>query len=64
MSIPSGLDETETKIMERRRKLAIRIMNDMDILNISRGQGEEKDDESMVDVYDRVTEKKIDKRNF
>jgi hypothetical protein len=62
LSIPSGLNDSETKIMEKRRKLAIRIMNDMDILNISRGQGEEKDDERMVDVYDRVTEKKIDRR--
>ena len=42
-TIPSGMDPAETKHILKRRKLALKIMSDMNILDIARGRMEEQD---------------------
>lgn len=42
--IPDGLDEADTKLMERRRKETIRTMNAMSVLDIAQGVAEQQEE--------------------
>lgn len=51
VSIPPGLDANEKKSMEQRRKIAIRTMEAMSVLEISAGQMEDGEDEENGDEF-------------
>lgn len=41
--MPPGLDTTETKILQQRRKRVLRIMSEMSVLDVARGKMEENE---------------------
>lgn len=49
--IPSGLNEAETKLMEKRRKDTIRTMDAMSVLDIAQGVAEREDKQPQFDDF-------------
>jgi hypothetical protein len=41
--IPHGLDAAESRLLQRRRKAAIRVMSEMSVLDVARGKQDEMD---------------------
>ena len=57
--IPSGLDPIEMKAMERRRKVTVKTMEVMSVLDIAAGAMEQEETEDMSAAEERRSKKSM-----
>ena len=57
--IPSGLDPIEMKAMERRRKVTVKTMEAMSVLDIAAGAMEQEETEDMSAAAERRSKKSM-----
>ena len=57
--IPAGLDPVEMKAMERRRKITVKTMEAMSVLDIAAGAMEQEETESMSAAAEKRSKRSL-----
>lgn len=57
--IPAGLDPSETKAMEKRRKVTVKTMEAMSVLDIAAGAMEQEETESMSAAAEKRSKRSL-----
>ena len=57
--IPSGLDPIETKAMEKRRKITVKTMEAMSVLDIAAGAMEQEENEDMASAAEKRSKRSL-----
>ena len=57
--IPSGLDPIETKAMKKRRKITVKTMEAMSVLDIAAGAMEQEETEDMASAAEKRSKRSL-----